>query len=308
MLGIACVLIWLYLLIGHGGFWRVKMAPHNGSRLADVGTPARLPQVIAIIPARNEEDVIARAVTSLLAQTNVDLRIVIVDDNSTDTTTEVSRQAGANAAERVTIITGKPLLAGWSGKLWAVQQGIEDAQQFRPDYLLLTDADIEHSPDSVSSLVTIAERGRYDLASYMAKLECRSRAERLLIPPFVYFFLQLYPPKWIADPRSTMAGAAGGCILIRPEALQRAGAMESIRAEIIDDCALARAVKRTGGRIWLGLTNTAASIPGILAPILTGFIVKFTGDWNMVFYIAIGVMVFGTIVWDVFASGKKIFD
>jgi len=141
-----------------------------------------------------------------------------------------------------------------------VQQGIEQAAQLTPDFFLLTDADIEHAPDNIARLVAIANDGGYDLASFMVKLHCRNLAEKLLIPAFVFFFLLLYPPPWIRDPRRKTAGAAGGCILIRPAALARAGGIEAIRHEIIDDCALARAVKRTGGRVWLGLTADTRSM------------------------------------------------
>lgn len=250
-LGIVCVAIWLYVLLGRGRFWHVSIRRDQ---------PAPLRRVVAIVPARNEADVIARTVSSLLKQDGVDLRIVVVDDNSTDATADVVRQLAIGSEDRLTVLPGHPFPAGWSGKLWAVQQGIDYARQFAPDYLFLTDADIEHLPANVASLISIAESGPFDLASFMVKLECQSLAERLLIPPFVYFFLQLYPPRWVSDPSAKTAGAAGGCILIRPDALQRAGAMQSIRNEIIDDCALARAVKRSGGRVWLGLTDSARSV------------------------------------------------
>ena len=149
---------------------------------------------------------------------------------------------------------------GWSGKLWAVQQGIEQALQLQPKFLLLTDADIQHSPENVATLVAIAERGGYDLASFMVKLHCRSVAEKLLIPAFVFFFFLLYPPEWIRDPQRKTAGAAGGCMLIRPAALARAGGIAAIRHEIIDDCALAAAVKRSGGKVWLGVTQETRSL------------------------------------------------
>jgi hopene-associated glycosyltransferase HpnB len=246
LLGAVCLLIWFYLMFARGSFWRVR------SRKA---LPSASKRVVAIVPARNEAGVIGRAVRSLVAQADVDMKVIVIDDNSTDATAEV-----ASAAGNVTVISGKALPSGWSGKVWAVQQGIEAAKDEQSDFLLLTDADIEHSPASIASLVAIAEEGKFDLASYMVKLHCASIHERMLIPAFVYFFFQLYPPEWISEPRRKTAGAAGGCILIRPEALERAGAMQSIRGEIIDDCALAREVKRTGGRIWLGLTDLSASI------------------------------------------------
>jgi hopene-associated glycosyltransferase HpnB len=136
---------------------------------------------------------------------------------------------------------------------------VQEALKLNPQFLLLTDADIVHSVDSVATLAAVAQAGEYDLASFMVKLHCRSFAEWLLIPPFVFFFFLLYPPAWIRDPGRKTAGAAGGCMLIRPDALERAGGIRSIRGEIIDDCALANAVKRSGGSVWLGLTRTTCS-------------------------------------------------
>ena len=227
------------------------------------GTASSRLRIAAVIPARNEAGVIVRSVTSLLRQSCIGaLHILVVDDNSSDGTGEVVRQIGAQApnGERVTVISGRPLAAGWSGKLWAVQQGVEQALPLHPDFLLLTDADIEHAPNNVARLANIAQEGHYDLASFMVKLHCRSRAEKLLIPAFVFFFFMLYPPGWIRDPRRKTAGAAGGCMMIRPAALERAGGIAAIRHEIIDDCALARAVKRTDGRVWLGLTADTHSL------------------------------------------------
>lgn len=158
------------------------------------------------------------------------------------------------------MLHGKPLPPGWTGKLWALEQGIEHALLLDPDYLLLTDADIEHDAASVTELVRIAEQRRLDLASYMVKLHCTTIAERALIPAFVFFFLKLYPPQWTASEKFKTAGAAGGCILIRSEALARIGGIAAIRNELIDDCALAGAVKRSGGRVWLGLTRETHSL------------------------------------------------
>jgi hopene-associated glycosyltransferase HpnB len=188
--------------------------------------------IAVIIPARNEADVIGKSVASLLRQSCVDsLHIFVVDDNSRDGTAEAVRQAAAQSSHggRVSVISGRALPSGWSGKLWAVQQGIEQALPLCPESLLLTDADIEHSPDNVAALVRIAETGDYDLASFMVKLHCRSLAEKLLIPAFVFFFFLLYPPRWIRNPRRKTAGAAGGCMLIRPAALERAGGIAAIR-------------------------------------------------------------------------------
>ncbi|HEX4232580.1 MAG TPA: glycosyltransferase [Bryobacteraceae bacterium] len=242
------VCIWLYLLLGRGGFWRVsdKFAP-------PVSDPVSSKRVIAVIPARNEAAVIAATLESLFAQ---GISVVLVDDNSTDGTGDAARAA---CAEGLTVISGKPLPPGWTGKLWAVEQGIDHAATMNPDYLLLTDADIVHGPTSVAELVDIADTGGYDLVSYMVKLGCLSFAEKALIPAFVFFFFMLYPPRWIASSRSKLAGAAGGCMLVKPEALVRVGGFSAIRNTMIDDCALAGIVKRSGGRVWLGLTSSTTS-------------------------------------------------
>jgi hopene-associated glycosyltransferase HpnB len=241
-----------------GGFWRIS------KHLA----PVELPQisggrVAVVIPARNEAAVIGRAVISLFEQDfPTPLHIFLVDDGSTDRTAEAATLAADRAGKRdcLTIITGQPLVEGWTGKLWALSQGIAQAQELAPDYLLLTDADVVHGRDSVAKLVAIANTDRYDLTSYMVKLTCGSLGEKTLIPAFVFFFLKLYPPTWIAAQNSRTSAAAGGCILIRREILQRIGGLAAIRSEIIDDCALAREVKRSGGRIWMGLTSTTESI------------------------------------------------
>lgn len=209
-------------------------------------------RVTAVIPARNEEAVVGRALTSLSRQEFAgDFEIVVVDDDSEDATAEV-------ALRYATVIRGAPLPEGWTGKVWALSQGI--AHSGAPDYLLLTDADIVHAPRNLASLVARAEREGYDLVSYMAELRCQSLPERALIPAFVFFFFLLYPPAWIRSPRRAAAGAAGGCILIRRKMLDRIGGIAAIRRELIDDCALARAVKHADGRVWLGLSRSVESI------------------------------------------------
>ncbi len=253
-----CVMAWPYLLLGRGGFWLVRRLGASTAPAARITSP-----IAVVIPARNEAGVIGLAVRSLLRQTCADsLHVFVVDDNSDDGTAGVAQQAavGAELAGRLTVVSGRPLPAGWSGKLWAVQQGIEQALQLHPEFLLLTDADIEHSPEDLATLVGVAQAGGYDLVSFMVKLHCRSLAEKLLIPAFVFFFFLLYPPEWIRDSRRKTAGAAGGCLLIRSAALARAGGIAAIRDEIIDDCALARAVKRSGGNVWLGLTAETRSL------------------------------------------------
>ena len=218
-----------------------------------------------VIPARNEAETIGRAVSSLLRQDFIgEVRLFVVDDNSTDGTANAGRAAAGvlGASDRLTVIRGEALPSNWTGKVWAMHQGWQAAREIRPDYLLLTDADIEHAPDNLARLIGQAESGPYDLVSVMVKLRCSTLAEKLLIPSFVYFFFLLYPPKRVSDPRSQIGGAAGGCILIRPEALEKAGGLEAIRSQIIDDCSLAARVKKAGGRLWLGVTQETRSIRG----------------------------------------------
>jgi hopene-associated glycosyltransferase HpnB len=215
------------------------------------------------VPARNEAESIAKAVTSLLAQTQTPpLQVIVVDDVSTDGTAEEAQRAAgaAGAGERLTVLRGTPPAPGWTGKLWAMSQGIALASRRDPDFLLLTDADIEYAPDEVAALAGKAEAEHLDLVSLMVRLSTATLAERCLIPAFVFFFLKLYPPAWIAAARSAVAGAAGGCMLLRPRALAAAGGLAAIRGCIIDDCALARAVKASGGRIRLALAQRTRSL------------------------------------------------
>lgn len=255
--GILCVLIWFYLLLARGGFWRV------GLHLAQPVNQQTTYRIAVVVPARNEADVIEQSIRSILEQRGGNsMHVFLVDDGSSDGTAEAAQRAAAqaNRSSALTVIQGSPLPSGWTGKLWAVQQGIDETRNFNPDFFLLTDADILHGPDNIGRLAAIAESGPYDLASFMVNLHCGTLAEKFLIPAFVFFFFKLYPPRWISDPHHKTAGAAGGAILIRPAALERAGGITSIRGEIIDDCALAREVKRSGGRVWLGLTDASQSL------------------------------------------------
>jgi len=255
--GLLCVVIWIYLLTARGGFWNVA------TLTADVLPPRIIEGTIAVvIPARDEVEVIGSTVESLLRQTCArSLHVFVVDDHSTDATAEAARQSAANCghSEALTVITGSQLPAGWTGKLWAVEQGIQQATRLRPKFLLLTDADVHHSPDNVATLIAVAEAGSYDLTSFMVKLHCQSLSERFLIPPFVFFFFLLYSPAWIRDSRRKVAGAAGGCMLLRPHALEHAGGIAAIRNQIIDDCALASRIKQSGGKVWLGVTPDTSS-------------------------------------------------
>jgi hopene-associated glycosyltransferase HpnB len=251
----ACsLLIWFYLLAARGSFWRMRAA---APAQAEPGT-----RVVAVIPARNEEPYIGDAVRSLLTQRLPPVQVVLVDDGSTDGTAGAAAEAARalGRPDQLTILTGKPLPPGWTGKLWAVSQGLEHARQQAPDFFLLTDADIRHGAGSLDTLAGIAQRGGFAMASFMVRLHCSSLPERALIPAFVFFFLMLYPPTWISSRRRRLAGAAGGSILIRPEALEAIGGIDAIRNRVIDDCALAAAVKSTGFAVWLGLTEESVSI------------------------------------------------
>jgi hopene-associated glycosyltransferase HpnB len=260
VVGAVSLAIWIYLVFGRGGFWHIR---DHRSPLPEQAGPA--PSVAVIIPARNEAEVVGQAVRSLLAQKYPGrMHLFLVDDESSDDTAKVVRQIAedANGINRVTVVQARPVPDGWTGKLWAVSEGLHEAVAFDADYFLLADADIAHAPGSVASLVNRAQGGGFDLVSLMAKLRCQSPAERALIPAFVFFFFMLYPPAWVAQSRRRTAAAAGGCLLIRSEALRRMGGIGEIRGEVIDDCALARAVKQSGGRIWLGLAEETCSLRG----------------------------------------------
>ncbi len=228
---------WTYMALFRGGFWKLR------ERLR-AGAPSHPHTVTAVIPARNERDLIGRAVGSLKAQ-NQPLHVIVADDESTDGTGEASN------ADLVVRVAPRP--PGWKGKLWAVSSGIQ-ADHSAPEYYLLTDADIEHvAPDLLRALLARAESG-FDLVSVMVQLRCESTGEQLLIPAFVFFFFMLYPPRWISTGKGS-AAAAGGCILIRRETLERIGGIASIRNALIDDCALAARVGAAGGRVWLGISD-----------------------------------------------------
>jgi len=255
--GVVTVAIWLYLLAGRGGFWLLR---RERAQPAPQAVPER--SIAAIVPARNEADVVGRAVSSLLAQEHRSrLHVFLVDDDSSDGTAEAALHAAAamEAAARLTVVRAGPLPAGWTGKVWAQAEGLRAAESFGADYFLLTDADIAHGPQELARLLALAESGGYDLVSLMARLACNTAAERALVPAFVFFFFMLYPPAWVARRDRKTAAAAGGCMLVRRQALMRIGGIAAIRGELIDDCALARAIKASGS-IWLGSAGETHSL------------------------------------------------
>jgi hopene-associated glycosyltransferase HpnB len=249
--------IWIYLMFARGLFWLGRERDAT-----PVLRPAVPPSVAIVVPARNEAPTIAASVTTLTAQDYAVLNLVLVDDDSDDGTAEVAREAAASVghADRLTIVTNTSLPKGWTGKLWAVKQGIAAAEEkFAPKYLLLTDADIVHDADTVSWLVGQAEANNLVLTSLTARWRCENLAEQVHIPAFIFFFQMLYPFAWVNDPNNSMAGAAGGCMLVRTDALRAAGGIDAIHGALIDDCALAVELKKQGP-IWLGLTDRVRSI------------------------------------------------
>ncbi len=252
------VAAWIGLLFARGGFWRAEPRLHGAASAA----PAlrEWPEVAAVVPARDEAETIGEAVHGLVAQDYPGgFSIVVVDDGSGDGTAGIARNAGGSA--ELDVIPSGPLADGWKGKVWALSRGFAHVTANRPDvrYLWLSDADIVHPPDTLRALVCEAEAGSLDLMSLMVRLHTGSFWERLLIPPFVFFFRKLYPFSWVNDPGRRVAAAAGGCVLLRRSALERIGGIGAVREALIDDIALARAVK-PGGPIRLVLTDGSRSI------------------------------------------------
>jgi hopene-associated glycosyltransferase HpnB len=254
VIGDIAFVAWAYLLFGRGFFW--LMRERDDLRLPP--EPTAWPTVAAVVPARNEADVIERSIGSLIGQDYPGaFRVVLVDDNSDDGTADAAARLGA--ADRLTVMRGQPLPEGWTGKLWAVSQGVAAASEASPRYLWLTDADIAHDDATLRRLVARAESGRLALVSLMARLQTGTWPEKLLIPAFVFFFDMLFPFAWVNAPKNRAAAAAGGCMLVRREALEAAGGVAAIRGAIIDDCALGARLK-VQGPIWLGLTRTSVSL------------------------------------------------
>ncbi len=262
------LIIWIYLLLFRGWFWLSDQRINSHLQLLE-----KYPSVCAVIPARNEADVLPISLKSLLNQDYPgNFSIILVDDQSDDNTGNVAQEVANNCqkSQQLQVISGQPLAAGWSGKLWAMKQGIEEANKLdsKPDYLLLTDADIEHHNSNLQELINKAETENLALTSLMVKLRCDSFWEQFLIPAFVFFFEKLYPFSWVNNPQNKMAAAAGGCILIRRQILEEIGGIEVVKQALIDDCSLAAAVKaklqenskNTRQGIWLGLSDKTLSL------------------------------------------------
>jgi len=260
ILSTVALVAWGWLLTGRGRFWQTDQRLNFPS---EPSVRQDWPSVSVIVPARNEARILNKTLPTLLEQDYAgDLHIYLVDDDSSDATAEVARRIAMESAmnDRLSICQGEPLPEGWKGKVWAMWQGAEYSRENDPEYLLLTDADIAYTPGVITALVDKALSEELELVSLMAKLKVKSIWDRLLIPAFVYFFSKLYPFRWVNDPNRDTAGAAGGCILVRCAALKRVGGLQRIAGEIIDDCALGRLIKRSGGRIWMGLTHKVNSM------------------------------------------------
>jgi len=252
-------IIWVVLFFAWGNFWQIWEFDSDRTQFA---VPPQWPRVTAVVPARNEAASIETVIGALAAQDYAgEFSVVLVDDHSDDGTAQLAYRAAtaAKAASRIRVTSAPELIDGWTGKLWALNAGVNESAAATPEFYWFTDADVVHAPDTLQRLVSRAEAGKLGLTSLMVLLRAETFAERLLIPAFLYFFLMLYPPKWIAKRNAKTAGAAGGCVLLRRMALEHAGGLAAIRREVIDDCALARAVKRSGGTLWMGLTCASKS-------------------------------------------------
>jgi hopene-associated glycosyltransferase HpnB len=253
-------IIWIVLFFAWGNFWQVWEFDSHRARFP---APPQWPRVTAVVPARNEAASIEAVIRALAAQDYAgEFSVIVVDDHSDDGTAQLAQRSASSTkmASRIRVISAPDRIGGWTGKLWALNAGVKESAVAAPEFYWFTDADVVHAPEALRHLVSRAEANKLDLTSLMVLLRAETFAEHLLIPAFLYFFLMLYPPKWIAKRDAKTAGAAGGCILLRRAALQRAGGLAAIRSEVIDDCALARAVKRSGGTVWMGLTRASQSL------------------------------------------------
>jgi hopene-associated glycosyltransferase HpnB len=264
-LSVACTAAaaaWVYLVAAHGGFWRTSQ------RLPRVsGEPDAWPDVVAVVPARNEAGMLPVTLPALLGQDYPGvLAVIVVDDGSSDGTGEVATRIAAKAGRPLRVVSGTPPPDGerWAGKVWAMAQGLRAAGP--GDYVVFTDADIAWEAHMLRRLVTAAVGDDRDLVSQMALLRTATGWERVVVPAFVYFFAQLYPFRRVNRPGSRTAAAAGGCMLVRRGALDKAGGLAPIRGALIDDVALGRLIKSQRGRTWLGLSRHVVSVrpyPGL---------------------------------------------
>ena len=259
----ASLLVWVWLVVARGRFWT------TGQRLDPEADPASAdardyPAVAVIVPARNEADTLPATLPALLRQEYPGpFTVFLVDDSSADGTAAVARAIADDMLTNgpLTVVSAGPLPEGWAGKVWAMHQGLEASARAETPLILFTDADVLHPPDSLRRLVQKALDDGLDMASLMVLLRAEGPWERLLVPAYVYFFAKLYPFRHVNDPRRSTAAAAGGCVLLRREALAATRGLAPIASEIIDDCALARMVKgRPGRRIWLGLSREVRSV------------------------------------------------
>ena len=264
----ASLLAWVYMVMARGWFWRTDqrlppVTPAGTEGRPDPSEESGWPTVSVIVPARNEAHLLPRTLLALLRQDYPGrFHIFLVDDRSEDGTAEAARRVPLDIAaeERLTVLLAEPLAPNWTGKLWALQQGIRAIGGTESEFLLLTDANIYHPPNSLRALVLKARSQRLDLVSLMARLRAKTFWERLLLPAFVYFFAKLHPFRWVTDPRKSTAAAAGVCILVSREALERSGGLEPIGGELIDDCCSSRSNQT--GRRSTGRKNLAGPHPG----------------------------------------------
>jgi hopene-associated glycosyltransferase HpnB len=271
LLAILPLAIWMYLIFGRGHFWLEK--PHAAPSDQWLTTP----DVAIVVPARNEADVIARSIRSLIRQDYTGpFKIFLVDDHSSDDTAKIAREVSENLYQmaRLVVVPAPELPQGWGGKVHAMQAGYDavKAQMPQAEYILFTDADIEHANDSLRELVMRAESGRLTLASFMVRLNCQTFWEKLLIPAFVFFFMMLYPFSQVRDREEKIAAAAGGAMLVKRAALDQIGGFSQMRDALIDDCTLAKHMKAQGP-IWLGLSSRTVSLRHYA---------DFDSIWNMI--------------------------
>ncbi|MGI9480730.1 MAG: glycosyltransferase [Hyphomicrobiales bacterium] len=266
LLALISLIAWIGLVFFRHSFWTTDQRLPVSDGLLE-----QWPAVVAIVPARNEQETIARCLGAIARQNYAGrLHIVLANDSSTDNTADIATGLGETA---LSIVNALPLEEGWAGKMWALEHGVKKAAERAPKFYWFTDADIEHGEGVLSSLVAHAEANRLGLTSLMVRLRCQNFWEKLLVPAFIYYFCLIYPFRAVNNPKSPIAGAAGGCILVRKQALEQAGGIVAVKNEVIDDCAIGRAVKRAGWPVWLGLADDSFSLRGYE---------KLSDFWNMV--------------------------